>query len=374
MSRLIGPPPNTPHSSASAHSEGRRYTATSAKLVLGIAAFKLLVHLYAGRHYGYFVDELYYLACSRRLDWGYVDQPPLIALITWIARSLLGDSLPAIRFLPAVAGAVKVGLTALLARELGGRLFAQGLAAIVALVAPGFLAMDNLLSMNTFEGLFWLICAWLLTRIIKSENQKLWIWFGIGAGVGLQNKHSMLIFGSGVILGLFLTPQRRWLADRWLWISSAIAFLIFAPNLLWNIHHQFPFLELQGNISSSGRNVSLGPMAFFGQQILTMHPLALPIWLAGLWFYFFSKAGKPHDGNLRPELRPGWCGRSFRSEIRLATGDQRAPELFPLGTARLHRRKCHRDAGAAAGARRTLRKRAKGRHRLSPLLYALPVF
>src|SRR5271157_4466542 len=108
----------------------------AAAVIVCVSAAKLLVHLYAGRHYGYFVDELYYLACSRHLDWGYVDQPPLIALITWIARSLFGQSLPAIRLLPAVAGAGEVALTALIARELGGKRFAQGLAALAALVAP----------------------------------------------------------------------------------------------------------------------------------------------------------------------------------------------------------------------------------------------
>src|SRR5438094_3576673 len=119
-------------------------TLTATAVILCLSACKLLVHLYAGRHYGYFVDELYYLACSRHLDWGYVDQPPLIALITWIVRSLVGDALPAIRFLPALAGAGEVALTALIARELGGKRFAQGLAALATLVAPGILAGDNL--------------------------------------------------------------------------------------------------------------------------------------------------------------------------------------------------------------------------------------
>jgi 4-amino-4-deoxy-L-arabinose transferase-like glycosyltransferase len=108
--------------STSVFSEGseKRLAITATALVLCISAAKFLVHLYAGRHYGYFVDELYYLACSRHLDWGYVDQPPLIALVTWLARRLLGDSLPAIRFFSAVAGAAEVALTALIARELGG--------------------------------------------------------------------------------------------------------------------------------------------------------------------------------------------------------------------------------------------------------------
>ena len=153
----------------------KRHAFTATALVLCISACKLLVHLYAGRHYGYFVDELYYLACSRHLDWGYVDQPPLIAVITWLARSLLGDSLPAIRFFPAVAGAAEVALAALIARELGGKRFAQGLAAIAALVAPAILATDSLLTMNAFEPLFWMGCAYLLIRIIKTGNPKLWI-------------------------------------------------------------------------------------------------------------------------------------------------------------------------------------------------------
>jgi dolichyl-phosphate-mannose-protein mannosyltransferase len=272
----------------------KNYLALSATtVILFLSACKLLIHLYAGRHYGYFVDELYYLACSRHLDWGYVDQPPLIALITWIARSLFGDSLPAIRFFPAVAGAGEVALTALMARELGGKRFAQGLAAVAILVAPGILATDNLLSMNAFEPLFWMGCAWLVIRIVKTGNQELWLWFGILAGLGLENKYSMLILGAGIVFGLLLTPQRRMFASPWLWLGGAIAFLVFLPNLLWNIQHHFPFLELQANIRRSGRDVPLGPLAFFAQEILTLLPLTLPIWLAGLWFFFLSKPGKP---------------------------------------------------------------------------------
>jgi hypothetical protein len=265
----------------------------AAGLILGISACKLLVHLYAGRHYGYFVDELYYLACSRHLDWGYVDQPPLIAWIAWVARSILGESLPAIRLLPALAGAGEVALTAFIARELGGHRFAQALAGISVLVAPGILAADNFLSMNAFEPLFWMGCAWLVLRLAKTGNEKLWIWFGILAGLGLENKYSMLIFGAGLIVGLLLTPQRRALASPWFGIGGVIALLIFLPNLSWNIQHHFPFLELQRNIRHSGRDVRLGPLGFFGQEILSMHPLTLPVWLGGLWFYFFSKPGRP---------------------------------------------------------------------------------
>jgi 4-amino-4-deoxy-L-arabinose transferase-like glycosyltransferase len=266
---------------------------STATIISCLAGCKLLVYLCAGSHYGYFTDELYYLACSRHLDWGYVDQPPLIALVTWIVRSLLGDSLPAIRLLPALAGMGEIALTTLITRQLGGKQFAQFLAALATLVAPGILASNNLLTMNAFEPVFWLSCAWLLIRIAKTGNQKLWIWFGLLAGFGVENKYSMLIFGGGTVFGLLLTPQRRLFARPWIWTSGVIVLLIFLPNLVWNVQHHFPFLELQANLRHSGRDVHLNELAFFGEETLSMHPLTLPLWIAGLWFYFFTDAGKP---------------------------------------------------------------------------------
>ncbi|HLY19713.1 MAG TPA: glycosyltransferase family 39 protein [Bryobacteraceae bacterium] len=261
-------------------------------VVVWLAACKLALHLYAGHNYGYFVDELYYLACGRHLDWGYVDQPPLIALIAALTRVTIGASLQAIRFLPAVAGAAKVLLTGLLARELGGRRFAQGLAALAALLAPGFLGIDSFFSMNAFEPLFWTGCAYIVVRIIRTGNQRLWLWFGLLAGIGLENKHSMLIFGFAVATGL-LVSERRQFRSPWLWVAGLLALLIFVPNLIWNVQHHFPFLELQANIRRAHRDVSLSPWAFLGQEALMMFPLAVPIWLAGLWYLLFGAAGRP---------------------------------------------------------------------------------
>jgi 4-amino-4-deoxy-L-arabinose transferase-like glycosyltransferase len=127
--------------------------------------------------------------------------------------------------------------------------------------------------------------------IIKTTNQKLWIWFGLLAGIGLENKHSMLIWGTAITAGLLLTRQRQWFRNPWIWIAGLLAFLIFLPNLVWNYQHHFPFLELQANIRHSGRNVDLTPLSFFSQEVLSMHPMTLPIWLGGLWFFLFSKVG-----------------------------------------------------------------------------------
>lgn len=257
-----------------------------------IAAGKLALHLYAGRRYGFFVDELYYIACARHLAWGYVDQPPLIAAIVRITRAALGDSLSALRFPAALAGASTVVITGMIARELGGKRFAQSLAALCFALAPGVLAIDHFLSMNAFEPLFWMGCAYLLIRIIKTGNQKLWLWFGLLSGMGLENKHSMLIFGFGLVAGLVLTGERKWLRSPWLWAGGVIAVLIFLPNLLWNFQNHFPFLELQANIRRSLRDVALSPMMFFGEETVAMLPLSFPVWLAGLWYLFFDGEGK----------------------------------------------------------------------------------
>ncbi len=269
------------------------WLAAGGAVVLCVAAVKLLIYLYAGGHYGYFTDELYYVACSNHLTWGYVDQPPLIAFATKLGRMLLGDSLQAIRLLPALAGVGKVLLTGLMARELGGGRFAQGLAALAVLVAPGFLGMDNLLSMNPYEALFWTACAYVLIRVVNTGDQRLWLWAGLWTGLGLLNKHSMLIFGLGLVVGILLTGERRCLQSRWIWLAGLIAAIVFLPNLIWNVQHHFPFLELQRNIQHDGRNVHLSPWTFFTQEAQAMLPLSVPIWLGGFWF-FFTQRGKPY--------------------------------------------------------------------------------
>ncbi len=262
-------------------------------LVTYLALAKLALHLVCNGGYGYFRDELYYLACAEHLDWGYVDQPPLVALYAWFGRSVLGGSLEAIRLLPALAGAATVWLTGTLARELGGGRFAQGLAALCALVAPVYLVMHNFLSMNAFEPLFWMGATWVFIRIVKSNNPKLWVWFGVLAGLGLMNKHSTAFFGAGIVMGLLLTPARKYLANRWLWIGGLIALLIFLPNLLWQIEHNFATYELLDNVKNSTKNIALSPADYVLQQVLLFSPPTALVWLAGLGFFFVHRRGRP---------------------------------------------------------------------------------
>jgi hypothetical protein len=261
-------------------------------VAIALSLLLFALHMLFNGRYGYFIDELYYLACSHHLAWGYVDQAPLIAVITWLERITLGDSLHALRFLPAVAAGLKVLLTALIARELGGKVYAQALACIAVIVAPVYLGIDNLLTMNAFEPLFWMGCVLIAIRIFKGGDQRLWLLFGLLAGLGIENKHSTLLFGFAFFVGLLLTPERRFFWQPWIWLAGLLALVCFLPNLLWEIHHNFPTIELLRNVQRSGRNVALSPVSFILQQVLIMHPLAAPLWLAGLWYYFRDSQGR----------------------------------------------------------------------------------
>ncbi len=263
-------------------------------IVIVLVAIKLLIHLLTAANYGLFVDELYFLACGQHLAWGYVDQPPLVAGLAWLARALFGTSVFGIHIIPALAGAGLVALTGLLVHELGGKGFAQILAGLGTIVASVYLTIHSYLSMNAVEPLIWTGCAYLLVRMIKTGNVRLWLAFGVLAGLGLLNKHTMAMFGLGVVAGLLLTPARRLLWNRWCLLGGTVAFLIFLPNLVWLIQHDFPMLELLANIRASQRNVSLSPLQFVLQQVVLMNPLTLPLWLAGLGYLFFGREGKAY--------------------------------------------------------------------------------
>jgi hypothetical protein len=263
-------------------------------IVSFLALIKLGLHLYADRFYGYFVDELYFIACSKHLAAGYVDQPPLIAFIVRFERLLFGDSLQAIRFLPAMAGAARVLLAGWMARELGGKRFAQALAALAALMTTASFALEHYVSMNAFEPIFWMGCAAIVIRIIKTGNQKLWLYFGLLAGLGLENKHTTLLFGFAVFLGVLLSSHRReMLGQKWIWLGALLALLLFLPNLIWNIQHHWPFLELLRNIKADNRSVHLTSLQYILEQFMLTMPVSAPLWVCGLGWLMLSRAGRP---------------------------------------------------------------------------------
>jgi len=260
--------------------------------VIAIVYFAL--HLLTSTRYGYFRDGLYYLACSEHLAFGYVDQPPLIGVLGWIARHTLGTSLPALLFWPALAGALRIILTAAFARELGAGRFGTVLAAALAATPGVWWVIDHQFAMNSLEPLLWGGLAFVVLRLINTAIPKLWLAFGAIAAVGLLNKYSIVIFAAALIAGLLLTRQRRLLFTPWVIIGGATALLIFSPNLIWNIQHHWPFLELMRNIRATGKDVILSPGMYLVQQVLMLNPASFPFWFGGLLFYFFSRDDKSY--------------------------------------------------------------------------------
>jgi hypothetical protein len=257
-----------------------------------VAAACLVHFLWNGR-YGYFRDELYYAACGQHLAWGYVDQAPLIAVIARVSRMLFGDSLRALRFFPALSSGAKLLLTAWIVRELGGGRYAQILSGTAMLLCPIYLTMDNFLSMNAFEPLFWMLCVAISIRIVRTGDERLWLWFGLIAGIGILNKHSMLIFGLAFCLALLVSGKRALFRTPWIWAAAFIAFLIFLPNLLWERANHWPTIEILQNVDRI-KNAHVSWAQFVVQQAFLVHPLGAPICIAGLWFFLRSREGKAY--------------------------------------------------------------------------------
>jgi len=258
-----------------------------------LAAAGTLLHFLFNRQYGFFRDELYYAACGEHPAWGYVDHSPLAPLISYVARETLGDSLFALRFFPALASAAKIFLGGWIAREIGGGKFAQGFAAFTVLCAPIYLTFDNFLSMNSFEPVFWMLCAAIVLHILNGGDARFWFLFGVVGGIGVLNKHSMLFFGSGLALGLLLTPARKVFRSPWTWCGAAVVFLIFLPNLLWEVRNHFPTIALLHTVIGT-KYSTVSPLEFIAQQTLLTHPLAAPVWLLGLWFFLHDTKGRKY--------------------------------------------------------------------------------
>jgi hypothetical protein len=273
-------------SSAKANS----FLARELSIVWLLAAAAVLLQTLTNGRYGYFRDELYFLACSDHLAWGYVDFAPLIALLARISRFALGDSLHAIRFLPALAQGSEIIITGLITRELGGKRFAIFLSCLSVLLAPVILGNATRLSMNPFEPLFWMGAVYFLLRAINLNEPKLLLACGALLGLGLENKHSAAFFLVSLTIGLLLSPSRRLLLTKWFWLAAVVAFLIFLPNLIWQYTHHFPTLEALSNVRKTHKNIELPPLPFFRQQIMMLLPVSALVWIPGLTFLFSCKA------------------------------------------------------------------------------------
>ena len=313
-----------------------------AAIAIGLATFVL--HFARAGAYGYQRDELYFISCANHLAWGYVDQPPLIAVVAKIAL-LLGNSLYALRLLPALAATATAIVTGRLTRRLGGGPAAQVLAMLGIALAPFYLAVGNLLTMNAFEPLLWTGAAYLFVKAGERDEPATWAALGLTSGLGLINKYSMFFFLGACIVAIAFSPSRRSLVRPGFALAIGIALAIVAPTLVWQAQHGWPQLEVL-RAAAAEKNVVAGPLTFYVQQILMMNPLAAPLWLAGLTSLLLRRSA----------LR--WYGIAYvlLSVVYVVLGAKVYylapiyPVLFAAGAAELDKRFASLRWGAAAYA------------------------
>jgi 4-amino-4-deoxy-L-arabinose transferase-like glycosyltransferase len=256
-------------------------------ILILMAAGTVVLHLLTGSRYGIHRDELATLDDARRLAWGFVAYPPVTPFFGRLSLELFGTSITGFRFFAFLAEALAVVLTGLMAHELGGRRGAQVMAAMAAI--PFSLAGGALMQYVSFDYVFWVLTAYFVVRLLKSENPRWWLAIGAAVGLGMMSKYTMLFFASGLTIGILATDTRRYLKSKWIWGGLAVSLLIFLPNFLWQAQHHFISLDFLKDIHA--RDVRLGRTKNFLPDQLELTGLAFPLWMAGLWFVF-SRAGK----------------------------------------------------------------------------------
>jgi hypothetical protein len=270
-------------SSAGAHENsiaGRR--AADLAIVFAIAAAIALIHLFTNNRYGFHRDELQFLSDARHLDWGFVAYPPFTPFIERIGLTLFGLSMVGLRLFSVLAQSAVVVLGGLMARELGGARLAQITAALAVAFSPLPLFQGTEFQYSSFDFLWWVLIAYFVIRLLKSENPRWWLAIGAVIGLGLLTKYAIAFYIAGILAGLVLTPARRFLKSHWFWLGVALAFLIFLPNLIWLARHNFVSYHFLQYIHM--RDVGEGRAKGFltGQFLVCANLAAAPLWLAGL--------------------------------------------------------------------------------------------
>jgi Dolichyl-phosphate-mannose-protein mannosyltransferase len=252
---------------------------------LAIAAAVALVHLLTNHGYGVHRDELQVLSDARHLDWGFVPYPPLTPFLARIGLGIFGVSLVGLRLFSVIAQALVVIVTGLMARELGGGRLAQATAALAVALSTLPLFEGTEFQYTTYDNLWWVLIAYFVIRLLRTENPRWWLAIGATVGVGLQTKYTMGFFVVGIVSSLLLTKTRRYIASGWFWAAAALALLIFLPNLIWQIRHDFISLHFLRHIHA--RDVGEGRANGFlrDQFMISTNPVTAPLWIAGLVFF-----------------------------------------------------------------------------------------
>lgn len=255
--------------------------------VAALAASVLLLHLVTNAQYDFHRDSLYYLDSARHPAWGYVDYPPVTPTIARLSLFVFGASVWGLRLWPSLAGSLMVVIAVLIAYELGGGRPARLLAAVGAATSLVLLGANWLFQTVTFDQVVWLTSFWILARLVRTSDRRIWLALGAMLGIGLETKYTVVALIIGIVAGVLATRLRRDLATPWPWIAAGIALAIFLPNLVWQAANDWPSIQYTFN-HKSAQSVDFSPITFLTQQLALIGPVAIPVWIAGLWWLLKS--------------------------------------------------------------------------------------
>src|SRR5579885_2690023 len=259
---------------------------TDTVVLAGIASVIVLLHLLTNSRYGFHRDELQVLSDARHMDWGFVPYPPFTPFVERISMSLFGLSLVGLRLFSVISQAAAIVYSGLMARELGGGRLAQAAASICVALAPLTLFEGTEFQYTTFDYLWWVLIAYSMIRLLKTENPQWWLAIGALIGLGFQTKYTMAFYVCGVVGGVLLTHARKYLLSPWLWAGVGLSILIFLPNLIWQIRHDFISLHFLQSIHARDVGEGRAKGFFSGQFLICANLFAAPLWIAGLIGYF----------------------------------------------------------------------------------------
>jgi len=257
--------------------------------VLIIAVLFGMAHMATNGQYGFHRDELQFLSDAQHLDWGFVPYPPLTPALEHLGFKMFGLSLVGLRLFSVLAQTLVILVSGLMARDLGGGRLAQVFTAIAVGLSPAPMGNATMFQYSSFDMLWWVLIAWSVIRLLRDDDPRWWVAIGLFAGLGMQTKYSIAFELVGVLVGVLLTHTRRYFLNRWFWAGGAVALLVFAPNLIWLVRHDF--ISYQFLQSIHARDVGEGRADGFlrDQFLINANLFAAPVWVAGLVGYFRTR-------------------------------------------------------------------------------------
>jgi 4-amino-4-deoxy-L-arabinose transferase-like glycosyltransferase len=261
-------------------------------ILFSMAFIAVLLHILFNGQYGFHRDELDFIMNARQLDWGYVSYPPITPFFARIGLELFGESLCGLRVIPAVVQGIVMMLAALMARDLGGKRNAQIMTALAVFISPISLMGGTLIMYFTFDYLWWVLTAFFMIRLLVTDDARYWLGIGAAIGLGMMTKYTMIFWVAGLVFAVLVTDARKYLRSKWLYLGAGLALLIFLPNLIWQMRHDFIAIEYLSAIHT--RDVEWGRAEGFlpGQLYEATNPFTLPLWAVGLVTCLFAVSMK----------------------------------------------------------------------------------